>query len=359
MTSRYLLFVISILAIACGQKKEFVQPSIEKITESVYASGTVKSVGQYQVYSKTSGILKSELVTEGDVVQKGQILFTISNDVSRLNTDNAQLVASNADIRTNTDKLRELSLTIELSKKKMQSDELTMSRQRKLWSEQIGTKYELEQRELAYANSKSAYESALLRYNDLKKQLNFSSQQTKKSLSISQSLMDDFNVRSESAGKVYAILKEKGEMISPQMPLAIVGNANQFSLYLQIDENDIASVALGQKVLITMDSYKGKLYEAVITKINPLMNEKSRSFEVEASFTLQPEVLYPNLTVEANIILQTKENALTIPRNYLIDDEFVMLADKTKKKVKVGLKDFQKAEIVEGLNKDDKIYLPQ
>jgi multidrug efflux pump subunit AcrA (membrane-fusion protein) len=241
----------------------------------------------------------------------------------------------------------------------MQSDELTMSRQRKLWSEQIGTKYELEQRELAYANSKSAYESALLRYNDLKKQLNFSSQQTKKSLSISQSLMDDFNVRSEAAGKVYAILKEKGEMISPQMPLAIVGNANQFSLYLQIDENDIASVALGQKVLITMDSYKGKLYEAVITKINPLMNEKSRSFEVEASFTKQPEVLYPNLTVEANIILQTKENALTIPRNYLIDDEFVLLADNKKKKVKVGLKDFQKAEIVEGLNKEDKIYLPQ
>jgi len=171
--------------------------------------------------------------------------------------------------------------------------------------------------------------------------------------------MDDFNVRSEAAGKVYAILKEKGEMILPQMPLAIVGNANQFSLYLQIDENDIASVSLGQKVLITMDSYKGKLYEAVITKINPLMNEKSRSFEVEASFTSQPEVLYPNLTVEANIILLTKENALTIPRNYLIDDEFVLLADNKKKKVKVGLKDFQKAEIVEGLNKEDKIYLPQ
>jgi multidrug efflux pump subunit AcrA (membrane-fusion protein) len=359
MTSRYLLFVISFLVISCGQKKEFVQPTIEKITESVYASGTVKSAGQYQVFSKTSGILKSELVTEGDLVQKGQILFTLSNDVSRLNTDNAQLLANNADIRTNTDKLRELSLTIELSKKKMQSDELTMSRQRKLWADQIGTKYELEQRELAYANSKSAYESALLRYNDLKKQLNFSSQQTKKSLSISQSLMDDFNVRCEAAGKVYAILKEKGEMISPQMPLAIVGNGSQFSLYLQIDENDIASVALGQKVLITMDSYKGKLFEAVITKINPLMNEKSRSFEVEASFTKQPKVLYPNLTVEANIILQTKENALTIPRNYLIDDEFILLADNKKKKVKVGLKDFQKAEIVEGLNKEDKIYLPQ
>jgi multidrug efflux pump subunit AcrA (membrane-fusion protein) len=89
------------------------------------------------------------------------------------------------------------------------------------------------------------------------------------------------------------------------------------------------------------------------------MNEKSRSFEVEASFTKQPKVLYPNLTVEANIILQTKENALTIPRNYLIDDEFVLLADNKKKKVKVGLKDFQKAEIVEGLNKEDKIYLPQ
>ena len=106
-----------------------------------------------------------------------------------------------------------------------------------------------------------------------------------------------------------------------------------------------------------MDSYKDQLFEASITKVNPLMNERTRTFEVEANFTKSPDMLYPNLTLEANIVLRTKENALTIPRKYLIDDEFVMISKKEKKKVKIGLKDYQKAEILEGLTKEDKIYI--
>lgn len=359
MYTRYVIFLSIFFLISCEKKQEYTQPTVEKITESVYASGSVKSLGQYQVFSKSSGILQKLWLSEGDFVRKGQVLFSLSNDVSQLNTDNAQLAASNADIRANADKLRELSLTIELSKKKMENDQLVLNRQRKLWADQIGTKYELEQRELAYANSKSAYESAQLRYNELKKQLNFTSNQSKKSLSISKSMLDDYNVRSEANGKIYSILKEKGEMISPQMPLAIIGDATSFSLYLQVDENDIVKVMPGQKIFVTMDSYKGQVFEAVVDKINPIMNEKSRTFEIEASFTKQPNALYPNLTLEANIVLNSKENALTIPRKYLIDDEFVMISSKEKKKVKIGLKDYQKAEILEGLTKEDKIYLPE
>lgn len=62
------------------------------------------------------------------------------------------------------------------------------------------------------------------------------------------------------------------------------------------------------------------------------MNERSRSFEVEASFTQQPDVLYPNLTVEANIVLQSKENVLTIPRKYLVDEEYVWISATEKGK---------------------------
>ncbi len=360
MTIRYSLFSLLLLLLyACGEKQEFTNPSIEKITESVYASGYLKSSGQYQVFSTSSGILQKVWIQEGDMVKKGQVVFTLSNDISRLNSENAQLAAANADFHGNQDKLRELDLSIEVSKKKMESDLLTVQRQRKLWAEQIGTKFELEQRELSYANSKSAYESAKLRYNELKKQLNFSSEQSKKNLSISRSMLDDYNVRSEVNGKVYAILKEPGEMISPQTPLAVIGDATSFTILLQVDENDIVHVVPGRKVFITMDSYKGQVFEATVDKVNPFMNERSRSFEVEASFTKAPALLYPNLTLEANIILQSKDNALTIPRVYIVDEEYVLISKKEKKKVKIGLMDFQKAEILEGLTKDDKIMMPQ
>lgn len=107
-----------------------------------------------------------------------------------------------------------------------------------------------------------------------------------------------------------------------------------------------------------MDSYKGEVFEAIVTKLNPLMNERTKSFLVEAEFTRQPPVLYPNLTVEANIITAVKEKALTIPRNYLVDDSLVYISNSEKKSVKTGLKDFQKVEILSGLQSTDVIYKP-
>ena len=360
MMLRYALSVFSLFMLAsCGQKQEYTQPVIEKITESVYASGYLKSNEQYQVFAKVNGLLQKIWVKKGDVVKKGQLIFTLSNEVSKLNVANAQLNAVNADYYANLDKLRELDLAIEVSMKKLGNDQLLLERQRTLWAEQIGTKFELEQRELSYANSKATYESAKLRYNELKKQLRFSSKQSKHNLSISRSMLDDYNVRSEVNGMVYSIEKEQGEMVSPQAPLAILGSAQHFTIILQVDENDIVKVAPGKKVFITMDSYKGQVFEAVVDHVNPLMNERSRTFEVEATFVKVPEIVYPNLTLEANIIMQSKDNAMTIPRKYLVDDTYVMMSESKRKLGKVGLKDYQKVEILQGLNKDDKIMLPR
>jgi multidrug efflux pump subunit AcrA (membrane-fusion protein) len=72
-----------------------------------------------------------------------------------------------------------------------------------------------------------------------------------------------------------------------------------------------------------------------------------------------PGKLYPNLTAEANIIIQTHKNVLTIPKNYLIDDEYVLVNDNEKRKVKVGLSDYQHVEILSGLKAGETIYLPE
>jgi hypothetical protein len=88
------------------------------------------------------------------------------------------------------------------------------------------------------------------------------------------------------------------------------------------------------------------------------MNEKTKSFTIEASFVNPPKTLYPNLTCEANIIIQQKTNSLTIPRTYLQEGDIVQLAKEKKVKVKTGLKDYQKVEILSGLTSDDFIYKP-
>lgn len=343
---------------ACGKQPEKTQPTTENITESVYASGIIKSKNQYQVFATVGGIIQKVLVREGDVVKKGDPLLVIQNEASRLNAENAKLAADFADRNISGDRLSELKGLIETARTKMLNDSLLLQRQRGLWAQQIGSKVELEQRELAYANSANTYQSAVLRYRDLQKQLDFAAAQSKKLLSISQSLAQDYTVRSLTDGRVYSLLKEPGEMVGLQSPVAIIGDAEAFVAVLQVDENDIARVKPGQRVLLLLDSYKGQVFEAKVSKIDPIMNERTRTFSMEADFVQRPPTLYPNLTTEANIIIQSKEKVVTIPRAYLLNDSLVILTDKSQRKVAVGLKDYQKVEILGGLSANETILKP-
>ncbi|WP_439882697.1 efflux RND transporter periplasmic adaptor subunit [Pontibacter sp. MBLB2868] len=355
----YLLLVfILLILVSCGAKQEKTSPTVEDISESVYASGVVKSKNQHLVYPKVSGIIQELYVTEGDVVAEGAPLMKLDNEAARLSTENARIAAEYARVSANAEKLKELQASIDLARSKKQNDSLLLVRQRNLWAKQIGTKVELEQRELNYKNSVTAYKSALLRYNDLKKQLDLAAKQSQKNLQISQTMTDDYTVKSETKGKIYSVLKEEGEMVSPQVPVAIIGDADDFIVELQVDEFDIASIKPGQKVLLNLDSYKGQVFEAKVYKVNPAMNERTRSFTVEASFTKAPPALFPNLTTEANIVIKVKKDALTIPREYLQDGSYVTTEDKEKVKVKTGLKDYQKVEIVDGLSKDAILVKP-
>ena len=359
MYSRLSLLFLMLLFISCGSKQEKIQPVTENITESVYASAIVKAKNQYQVYSTVSGNINKIFVTENDLVKIGTSILQVSDKSISISRESAGLAADYASINANQEKLSEVKNSIGLAQNKVTNDLSLFKRQENLWNAGIGTKVELEQRELAYKNSKNALSSAQLRYNDLQKQLQYNSKLAKNNLSASQTKEGDFTIKSEINGKVYSLAKVEGEMVNPQTPLATIGDAFIFLLEMQIDEYDVAKVKLGQKVLLTMDSYKNEVFEARVSKINPMMNERSKSFTIEAEFIKQPSVLYPNLTAEANIIIQVKQNALTIPRIYLLNDSQVLVGKNKKQQVVTGLKDYQKVEIVKGITAKDFIFKPQ
>lgn len=343
---------------ACKNKQETTSPVIQSINESVYASGIIKSKNQYQAYAKVNGVIESIFVSEGDSIKKGQAILSIANAAQRLNEENAQLAAEFADFNANTGKLNDAKLMVELAMNRMKTDSALFQRQKNLWENNIGTKVELEQKELMYQNSKAAYYSSVVRFNDLKRQLDFTSSQSKKNLMISRELVDDYTLKSEVNGIVYLINKSVGELVGPQTPLAVVGSASDFVLEMQIDEYDILKIKNGQTVLVTMDSYKGKVFEALVTKINPIMNERSKTFMVEAEFVNKPEKLYPHITFEANIIQQSKNNVMLIPRNYLIHDSIVQLESGEKVIIRTGLRDYNFVEVLQGLKQSDILVKP-
>jgi HlyD family secretion protein len=353
------LFALGILVFSCGKKQETSLPTVGPITESVYASGVLKTADQYQAYVTVNGIISQLLVKEGDSVQVGTPLVAITNETQRFAAENANIAANFNDFSANSGKLDEAKLVIESAKNKFRVDSSLYYRQKNLWDQQIGTKVDFELKELAFQTSKSNYLAAIHRYKELKRSLEFSSAQSKKSLQISRNQAQDFILRSKTNGIVYSLLKTIGEIVSPQTPIAVIGNYQDFVLELQVDENDILRVQNGQKVILTLDSYKNQAFEAKVTKISEIMNERSKTFVVEAKFTKAPPKLFPNITFEANILLSKKENALLIPRNFLKQDSIVTLASGEERVVKVGLKDFQKAEILSGLKATDEIVKPK
>lgn len=114
---------------SCEQPPKPIRPILGAITESVYASGTVKSKGQYQAFAAVSGIIDSVYVSEGQLVSRGQTLLTISSDQQKLASERALLASEYASLPANLGRLQEMQRNVELAADKFNNDSLLLARQ--------------------------------------------------------------------------------------------------------------------------------------------------------------------------------------------------------------------------------------
>lgn len=345
---------------ACSQgKQEVVFPSRQTLTESVYASGYVRAKDQYEAFALATGPIQTIFVSEGDTVHIGTPLLQIFNEQERLRRENAEISQFFAAPKTTQTRLRELELAIDLAKSTASNDSLLLLRQRHLWAQGIGTAIELEQRELKFKSSSLANQSTVLNYQEVKMELAFGNQTASKNLAISKSLETSTLLKSKIEGIVFALPKVAGEMATPQTPLAILGRAGEFILELQVDEYDIVTIQKGQRVLVTLDSFKGTVFEAIVVKIHPILDAKSKTFTVEAEFSKAPPRLFPNLSLEANILIQIHPNALVIPRNLLLGQNQVITEDGDTLTVVLGIKTYEFVEVLGGITEKTGLIPPE
>ena len=142
------ILLFALFLTACSKKIETTKPVYKSITESVYASGSVKGNNQYTVFSSVSGIVESVYVTENEPVSIGSILFLINNDAQKINDKNANLNAVYNSNQLNYGKVQEALSQIKLAKEKLANDELMLTRYQNLFKEGNCSKIELEQKEL-------------------------------------------------------------------------------------------------------------------------------------------------------------------------------------------------------------------
>lgn len=356
----FIPIITGILMFSCGESQENIFPKKMLLTESVYASVTVQPDSLYQVYAAVGGILDQNLVEEGDVVVKGTPLVQVVNSTPKLNTENAKLSlalarqnfsGSSAILKGLEDEIQAASLTLS-------NDSINFFRQKRLWEQQIGSKIEFDTRKLAYELSRNKRNLLQSNYERTKNELQTQVLQAHNSFESAKINSKDFTVCSKINGKVYALLKEPGEIVTTMEPLAAVGSASNFLIEMLVDEVDIVKLAVGQLAFVTLDAYPTEVFTAKVVKIYPRKDERSQTFTVEAVFNDAPKTLYPGLAGEGNIIVAEKENVLTIPKTYVFEGNKVRTVNGILE-VSLGLQNLEMVEVLAGIDEQTALLKPE
>lgn len=356
---KVLIFCSLILWVSCGKKDEPIFPTQTRLTESVYSSVTIQPDSLYHVYAAVNGIIDRNLVEEGDKVKPATPLVQIINNTPKLNSENAKFALGLAqeNYAGSAGVLKSLQDEIQIAKLALKNDSINYFRQKNLWKQRIGSRVQFENKKLAYELSQNKVQILQNNYGRTENELLTNLQQARNNYKTSQIFTKDFTVTSKINGKVYALYKNPGETVNTLEPLASVGSADKFIIELLVDEVDIVKIDIGQKTLITLDAYGNEVFEAEVSKIYPKKDERSQTFKVEAIFKNPPQKLYPGLAGEGNIIIAEKENTLTIPREYLINENQVK-TEHGLKTVTLGLQNLEQVEILEGIDEKTKIFKP-
>lgn len=349
--------MLVIIAVGCKSKEEKIKPQITNLTESVYSSVTLQPDSLYEVYASVNGILDHFFVGDGELVKIGDPIAQIINTMPKLNADNARIALELAQQNASRNSTIIGTITDEISnaKLKLKNDSINFERQKSLWSQNIGSKAEFDSKKLIFETSQTNLKMLNAKLERTKYELNTALSQATVQYQTAQTSAKDFTVFSKINGKVYTKNKNQGELVSAQMPIATIGSSNNFIIEMLIDEVDITKLKLGQTILVTLDAYKKKVFEAKVSKIYPSKDLRTQTFKVEGIFTTRPEVLYPGLSGEANIVIHTKSNVLSIPNEYLTDDNQVK-TDKGLVDVTIGLKSMESTEILQGIDANTYIY---
>lgn len=361
MKVRNYLFIFAVfLAIACKKAPESIKPQKKDIVQVVYASGKVYPKNQYNVFSKMPGYIVKIHVKVGDIVQEGQPLISIQSQTNEKTTAIAknQLEWAFFNQSENAPLIQAQKKELQAAWEKYLLDSLNYQRQASLIHEKATTTFQYDQAKTQWEISKSNYQKAQLQLEQTQKQLALEYKNAKLQYEAQQSNLSDYVIRSAVQGKVYDVISKEGELVGPTSLLMVIGDANNFEAELQVDETDIALLKKGQSLFYQLDAYPNQNIYGQILEIYPRINPTNKTCRIFASIHDTQHAFFAGQSIEANILIQEKKQAIVIPKNFLWNEQFVITTQKDTLKVQKGIEDLEYVEILSGISLDKEILKP-
>jgi len=131
----------------------------------------------------------------------------------------------------------------------------------------------------------------------------------------------------------------------------------------EVDEEDIARVVVGQKVVLRSDALSKKVFDGAVAEITPKGDPVARSYRVRVRFDdvsgLSASGLRPGMTMDANVIVSKREGALLVP-NAALRGGKVWVVEQGRlheRTVQVGVAGAERSEILKGLADGDTVVV--
>ncbi|NPA61768.1 MAG: efflux RND transporter periplasmic adaptor subunit [Epsilonproteobacteria bacterium] len=240
-------------------------------------SGSVISDNQKMITSRYMGIVKKMLVSEGDIVKKGQLLYVIDSKEIDAKREQVDLGISQAE------------LALQMNRNQLNNVLLNLGRYERLYKKGMVSKYELENLQLASQN--------------LRDMVEISKKQVEQAKAMKKEVMNQYNylkLKAPNSGVIIAKRLNSGEMSIPGMPGVILTDLSKLSIMVEIAEDDIKYMNLGKSVNISIPSI-GLNTVGTIYSIIPSSNPMTHKFKMKIKFKTKGKPVYPGMYVSVNI----------------------------------------------------------
>jgi len=170
--------------------------------------------------------------------------------------------------------------------------------------------------------------------------------------------LDDYIVRAPSDGIVLRRDVEVGEVVDTPASLFWIGEPRPLRVTAEVDEEDIAQVREGQRVLLRADAFSGQVLTATVGQITPKGDATRKSYRVRLLLPDDTPLLI-GMTVEANIVLRQTDDAVLVPPGAVRDGRVFVVQQETvqPRPVELGVQGPRAVEILRGLQRGEAVVL--
>jgi len=342
------------------------------IIETITANGKIQPEKEVKITPDVSGEIVELTVKEGDHVEKGQLLLRIKPDIYISQKDRSMAAISSARAR------------LAQAEAQFLQSELSYKRTKQLYDEQTISKSEYEQAEASYSVAKAEVDAA-----------KYSVISAEASLKEANETLVKTSVYSPMTGTVSMLLVELGERVAGTGMMAgtemlRVADLSRMEAQVEVNENDIPRVKLGDTATIAVDAYVDYKFKGIVTemansaKTTGVSADQVTNFDVkilvipasykELSDKGNEHPLRPGMSATVDIQTEIKPGILTVPIQSVttrtdttkvtqtVSDEDVrtllFITDGKRalaKDVKTGIQDNNYIEILSGISEGDRV----